>query len=151
MGIITDDFKLRKSRKKQFPENLQQGASGGNQPQVCISLPEMVRRWVDTDTLVGLQYRSSNEPNTSFVSNSVRLLVVTLVRVSSVWNLRWSGSVSSVWNLRWSGSVSRVWNLRWSGSVSRVWNLRCSAVNDAEKGVWESGLCERTVRKPNSF
>lgn len=37
-----DDFKLRKSWKKQFSENLQQGASevgGGHQPQIQTPLP----------------------------------------------------------------------------------------------------------------
>lgn len=67
MGIITDGFKLRKSWKKQFPENLQQGASGGNRSQVCISLPETVGRCVDADTRVGLWYQSSNEAITSSV------------------------------------------------------------------------------------
>lgn len=40
MEIITDDLKLRKSWKKQFSENLQQGASGfggGNLPQIQIT------------------------------------------------------------------------------------------------------------------
>lgn len=48
-----DDFKLGKSWKKQFSENLQQGASevgGGNRPQIQIPLPhnQVMSRYIYT-------------------------------------------------------------------------------------------------------
>lgn len=51
MGIITDDFKLRKSRKKQFTENLQQGPLEGTSHKFASASPKWSGdAWIQTST-----------------------------------------------------------------------------------------------------